>query len=137
MGSNHTLNLMWQQACEMLERAERMERQFFRLGQVGRTPAWVPPVDIYEDELEVLIQIALPGIEQDEFQIQLEGTILRLQGNRRLPQQTAQYMIRRLEIPYGHIERSIVLPPGRWRLGAHTYLNGFLDIRVLRIVEHE
>jgi len=33
MSSIRSINLMWSQACEMLERADRLQRQFFRLGQ--------------------------------------------------------------------------------------------------------
>ena len=42
---------MWAEACEALERAERMHREFFRpVRSVSRAPAWEPPVDVLEPE---------------------------------------------------------------------------------------
>ena len=47
---------MWAEACEMLEQAQRLQRQFFRFGQaVEAQPRWEPPVDIvaYGSEVQV------------------------------------------------------------------------------------
>lgn len=38
---------MWAEACEILEQAQRLQRQFFRFGRaVEAQPRWEPPVDI-------------------------------------------------------------------------------------------
>ena len=53
---------MWAEACDFLERAERLQRQFFQLEwSEGRRPAWQPPVDLFETERELQILVALPG----------------------------------------------------------------------------
>src|SRR2546430_16506849 len=63
MSSRNSTDWMWSQACELIEQAERMHRQFFRLLPSERTQAvWEPPVDVFEDEREVTIIIALPGV---------------------------------------------------------------------------
>ena len=63
MSSRNPTDWMWAQACEMIEQAERMHRQFFRLAASGRTRVtWEPPVDVFEDELEVVVLVALPGV---------------------------------------------------------------------------
>src|ERR1700743_2258598 len=54
---------MWSEACEMLARAERMHRELFRPGVQARQPAWEPPVDMLETEFEVLVLVALPGVD--------------------------------------------------------------------------
>ena len=42
---------MWSEACDLMEQAERMHRQFFRLTVSRQSlPTWEPPVDVYEDE---------------------------------------------------------------------------------------
>jgi hypothetical protein len=42
---------LWGEACEMLERAERLHRQFFRPGlALPHSAGWEPPVDIFETE---------------------------------------------------------------------------------------
>ena len=48
--SVRSIHLMWSQAFDMMERADRLQRQFFRLGQVGHMPAWEPPVDVFEGD---------------------------------------------------------------------------------------
>ena len=47
---------MWAQACELIDQAERMHRQFFRLAarRRGARPSWEPPVDVFEDEREIV-----------------------------------------------------------------------------------
>ena len=46
---------MWAEACALIERAERLQRQFFRPSQTGAHHAvGRPPVDIYETERELL-----------------------------------------------------------------------------------
>ena len=53
---------MWSDACDMLARAERLHREFFRpVRSASRLPVWEPPVDVLETEREVLVFVALPG----------------------------------------------------------------------------
>ncbi|MEA3074326.1 MAG: hypothetical protein QOD29_5772, partial [Alphaproteobacteria bacterium] len=50
----------------MLARAERLNRELFRpLSPSARLPAWEPPLDMLETEREVLVLIALPGVNLD------------------------------------------------------------------------
>ncbi len=53
---------MWAEACEALARAERLQREFFRLGSSNTRPNWEPPVDIFETARELTILAALPGV---------------------------------------------------------------------------
>ena len=47
---------MWEQACDFIAEADRMHRQFFRLTTSLRSQAlWEPPVDVFEDEREVVV----------------------------------------------------------------------------------
>lgn len=53
---------MWAEACEMLDRADRLHRQFFRLGrETNRGASWEPPVDIFETATDLAVMVALPG----------------------------------------------------------------------------
>jgi HSP20 family molecular chaperone IbpA len=128
-----SIDQIWTQACELLDRADRMHRQFFRLSQAGQIPVWEPPLDIFESGPELLVRVAVPDINLEDFKISLEGTALRLSGRRCLPKEASQRTIRRLEIPYGLMERCVTLPPGRYRLTAHAYNNGCLEIQLQRM----
>jgi HSP20 family molecular chaperone IbpA len=106
---------MWSEACEMLARAERMHREVFRpAGLQARQPAWEPPVDILETENEVLVLVALPGVEVENAQAVIEGGDLVIAGNRVLPGELRTATIHRLELPQGRFYRRLRLPAGRY-----------------------
>jgi HSP20 family molecular chaperone IbpA len=106
---------MWSEACEMLARAERMHRELFRPStQQAKLPAWEPPVDILETELEVLVLVALPGVDADDAQALIEDGDLVIAGTRVLPEQLHTATIHRLELPQGRFYRRLRLPAGRY-----------------------
>jgi len=61
------MNWMLSEAIEQLSRAERMHRQFFSLTATAepRGSTWEPPIDVIETDDEVLIFVALPGVDPD------------------------------------------------------------------------
>ena len=106
---------MWSEACEMLARAERMHREVFRpTGLQARQPAWEPPVDILETENEVLVLVALPGVDAENAQAVIEDGDLVIAGNRVLPGELRTATIHRLELPQGRFYRRLRLPAGRY-----------------------
>jgi len=116
---------MWLEACEMLERAERLQRQFFQLGeQRARGPSWEPPVDVFETPEELWIVVALPGVESAKVEIAIEDGVVIVSGARELPGTARRAAIHRLEIPHGRFERRIPLPAGPYELGRHEMENG-------------
>jgi HSP20 family protein len=106
---------MWSEACEMLARAERMHREMFRpTGTQARQPAWEPPVDILESEYEVLVLVALPGVDMEDAQAVIEDGDLVIAGTRVLPKELRTATIHRLELPQGRFYRRVRLPAGRY-----------------------
>src|SRR5690606_19910612 len=104
---------MWDEACEMLDRAERLHRQFFVPAPAqARRVAWEPPLDILETDDALWIVAALPGVAAEHLEVIVDSGILIVRGERRLPAALRQAAIHRLEIPHGHFERRIVLPTG-------------------------
>lgn len=77
---------MWAEACEVLDRADRLHRQFFRPSVLqARRPAWIPPIDIYETPDEFKIMVALPGVDPEHISVSLEEGHLIVGGRRYLP----------------------------------------------------
>jgi HSP20 family protein len=110
---------MWSEACEAIARAERLHREMFRpAGARARLPAnslaWEPPVDILETDHEVLVLIALPGVDVDAAQVAIEGGDLVIAGTRVLPPELRTATIHRLELPQGQFFRRLHLPAGRY-----------------------
>jgi HSP20 family molecular chaperone IbpA len=100
-------NWMWSEACDMLARAERLHREFFRPGPSGRMPSWQPPVDVIETEREVLVLVALPGVDPERVEAAIDGPDLVVAGSRVLPAELRTAVIHRLELPQGRFERRV------------------------------
>lgn len=117
---------MWSEACDMLTRAERMHREFFRPARARM--AWEPPVDVLETEREVLVFMALPGVEQERVEAAIDGSDLVVGGIRVLPAALRTAIIHRLELPQGRFERRVRLPAGRYASVRRAMANGCLLI---------
>ena len=122
---------MWAQACQMIEDAERMHRQFFRLSTPGRGPVtWEPPIDVFEDELYVVVLVALPGVPAQRIEVTVESGELIVRAERTLPFASSPRGLRRLEIPYGYFERKIPLAEARLETATREVRDGCLILRL-------
>ncbi len=119
---------MWSEACDMLARAERMHREFFRPVRASRLPAWEPPVDVLETERDVQVFVALPGVDPERVEAAIDGADLVVAGSRVLPAALRTSIIHRLELPQGRFERRVRLPAGRYASVRQTVSNGCLLI---------
>jgi HSP20 family molecular chaperone IbpA len=122
---------MWDEAFEMLERADRLHRQFFTPASVGGA-TWQPPVDVFENESEICIVVALPGVAPEQTEIAIEAGALVVRGVRRLSPE-ARDAIRRLEIPHGRFERRVALAAGRYEIGRRTFKDGCLILGLRKL----
>jgi HSP20 family protein len=126
---------MWAEACAMIERAEQLHRQFFQPGFAAVPRAsWEPPADVFESERELLIVVALPGVESQDIEIASEPGGLLVAGVRRLPVAARGAEIQRLEIPHGRFERRIRLPSKGWELSRSALVNGCLMLNLAKQV---
>lgn len=126
-------NLMWAEACALLERAERLHRQFFEPALTSaRGARWEPPVDIFERDEEVWVIAALPGVEPGDILVHVDGDELVIAGRSALPAAVHDARIHRLEIPYGRFERRIGLASARLRLSGHELRHGCLAVRLAK-----
>ena len=105
----------WEPVREMMTLREAMDRLFddaftHPLGWAGNGGSSVPAIDLYQNDNEVVVKAALPGIKADDVQISVHGEVLTLRGE--VKQDTEQkettYHIR--EQRFGSFERSISLP---------------------------
>jgi HSP20 family protein len=99
---------MWGEALSMLDRAQRLQRQFFTHAQV----AWEPPVDIVETHDGLQVHVALPGVSAEGITVGLDPAGISVSAVRPFPCREEGSQIHRLEIPYGRFERHIGIPLG-------------------------
>jgi HSP20 family molecular chaperone IbpA len=101
---------MWGEALSLLEQADRLHRQFFRVTADEAAHAWEPPVDVVETGNLLQVHIALPGVPPDAITIGLDAGGVVVSALRAFPCRETGAHIHRIEIPYGRFERRIVLP---------------------------
>ena len=86
---------MWGEALLMLDRAQRLQRQFFTHDVVS----WEPPVDIIEVDGTLQVHVALPGVNPDAITVALDPAGITISALRAFPCRTEGGQIHRLEIP--------------------------------------
>jgi HSP20 family molecular chaperone IbpA len=94
-------------------------------------PSWEPPIDVLETDREVLILIALPGVDPDEVIAVIDKGMLVVSGHRVLPSELRSARILRLELPQGRFERRIPLPLGRYIISRFA-ANGCVGLRLTK-----
>jgi len=124
---------MWAEACELLEQAQRLQRQFFGLGRaVATQPCWEPPVDIVSYETELRVTVALPGVRPERVRVQMDCARLLVSATRASPLDHRTTSVHSLEIPYGNFQRQIILPNGGYELIEQSFMDGCLLLRLAR-----
>lgn len=124
---------MWTQACELVERAERLQRQFFGVGARFDLPAWEPPVDVFETAEAVWLLAALPGVSAADVSLSIDDDAMIIVGERRLPEALCGATLHRLELPHGRFERRVPLPPGRYEFVSNDLVDGLLVVGLRKV----
>ncbi|MFZ1101446.1 MAG: Hsp20/alpha crystallin family protein [Hyphomicrobiaceae bacterium] len=125
---------MWSEAFALLAQADRMHREVFRpVSSATHAPAWEPPVDILETAGELLIVVALPGVDPEQTEATIVDGDLVIAGTRVLPRELQTAVIHRLELPQGRFERRVRLPAGTYRQPLRAAANGCLLVRLEKV----
>ncbi len=123
---------MWSEALQMLARAEGLQREVFRPRATPRQATWEPPVDVLETDDAVMILLALPGVDPERVDAEIENGVLAVSGERVLPEELQHAVIHRLELPRGRFERQVELPAGRYDLVRTFAANGCLVVHLAK-----
>ena len=134
MRAQDTMAWMLTEAVEQLQRADRLQRQYFRLGQSSPVSCWEPLADVVASQGELRVVVALPGVAMERLDVALEDSVIVVRGERPLGTGLLAGEILRLEIPYGRFERRIALPPGIYRLAEMQLDNGCLKLHLERLL---
>ncbi len=128
--------MLWGDAFSLLEQAERLRRQFFRMGAAPEQ-AWEPPIDVVETADAVHVHVALPGVAPDSITIVHgpEGVAVSAQRPFAAGARGGARILR-VEIPYGRFERRIALPADAFELVERVLADGCLRLRFVRRASH-
>src|SRR6266478_2964177 len=111
-----TLLTRWEPFRELSTIQDRMNRmnRLFRESYSSEGPEealtttnFAPPVDIYEDEHNITLKLEVPGIDEKDIDVRIEGNTLTVHGERKIEKEEN---FRRIERQYGSFTRSFTLP---------------------------
>jgi HSP20 family protein len=126
---------MWLEATAVVARAERLHRQYFHIAlSTHRTPVWEPPVDVLETPEQLVIIVALPGVDPQSIKSTIENGNLSVIGSRLLPAALNAAVIHRLELPHGRFERRVSLPSGHYGEVRSAIDNGCLIVTLDKVL---
>jgi HSP20 family protein len=98
--------------------------------------AWIPPVDIVEEKDRILLTAELPGFQENDVEVQMEGGVLTIRGERKSESEKEGRTFHRMERSYGQFVRSFTLPNNVDRDNIKAkFNNGLLEIELPKLEE--
>jgi HSP20 family protein len=97
----------------------------------GQSSTWLPAVDVWETEDELVLSFDLPGVPEDGIAVELDDNVLTVSGQRERTSEQSNERFYRFERRFGSFSRSVTLPAGvRDEDVKADYTNGVLEVRV-------
>jgi HSP20 family protein len=97
----------------------------------GAAYSFVPRVDIVENDKGYEIHVAAPGMNKEDFKLDLKDNYLTVSGERKFTKEQNEKNFHSIETQYGNFSRSFALPDNvdGARINA-KYNNGILEITI-------
>jgi HSP20 family protein len=110
----------------------RLFSSFFDEGSNGGTQRrWAPAVDLVEREDSLVLKADLPGMTEDDVEIEVRDSVLTIAGERKAEHEEKENGYYRVERSFGRFSRSLQLPSGVDAGGiAATFENGVLEVTI-------
>jgi HSP20 family protein len=112
----------------------RLMSTFLGQGQVNGENgqrSWMPAVDVWETENELVYAFDLPGIPEDKISVEYEDGALTVSGERERTQEVQGDRFYRYERRFGSFSRTVGLPQGVSEDAIRAdYRDGVLEIHV-------
>lgn len=92
---------------------------------------WIPAMDLVETDNEFVLRADLPGMTEQDVNIELEDNVLTVSGERKAEHEERKEGYYRVERASGRFSRSLTLPEGVDAGGIHaTFDKGVLEVRI-------
>ena len=98
----------------------------------GRTAqSWIPALDVWETESEIVYALDLPGIPEEKISVELDEGALTITAERERKQEESQDRFYRFERRYGTFTRTFGVPQGVSESDVSAdYKDGVLEVHV-------
>jgi HSP20 family protein len=102
-------------------------------GNGRATQNWVPAVDVWETENDLVYAFDLPGVTQEQIAIELHDDTLTVTAQRERTEERVEDGFVRYERRFGTFSRALGVPQGVSEDGIRAdYKDGVLEIRVAK-----
>jgi HSP20 family protein len=92
---------------------------------------WVPPVDLVEAEQHFVLKADLPGLSEDDVNVEVQDGNLTISGERHAEHESQERGWYRIERSFGSFNRSLTLPDGvDTDAISARFENGVLEVRI-------
>jgi HSP20 family protein len=100
----------------------------------GRTAqSWVPAVDVWETEGDLVYAFDLPGVAEEDISVELHDDVLTVTAQRERSEERAEDGFVRFERRFGSFSRAVGVPQGTSEDGVKAdYRDGVLELRVAK-----
>ena len=100
-------------------------------GDGRTTQSWVPALDVWETDTEIVYALDLPGIPEDKISVELDDTALTVTAERERTEEESKDRFYRFERRYGTFSRTFGVPQGVSDSDVQAdYKNGVLEVHV-------
>jgi HSP20 family protein len=114
----------------------RLMSTFIGQGQINGengSRTWMPAVDVWETENELVYAFDLPGIPEDKISVEYDDGALTVSGDRERTQEVQGDRFYRYERRFGSFSRTVGLPQGVTEDAIRAeYNDGVLEIHVAK-----
>ena len=129
--------IRWEPARELQTIQHEMNRLFGTFfdangnGESSVPRRWIPPMDLVEEADHFVLRADLPGVGENDVNIELEDRVLTISGDRKSEHEERGEGYFRLERAAGSFSRSLTLPEGVDAEGIEAgFENGVLTVRI-------
>jgi HSP20 family protein len=131
--------IRWEPIAELNTLQNEMNRLFntFFDQPTGRGAVpgrrWIPAMDLVETDDHYVLRADLPGLTEQDVNVELLDNVLTISGERKAEHETRQEGYYRLERGFGAFSRSLTLPQGVVPEGVQAHFDrGVLEIKVAK-----
>jgi HSP20 family protein len=122
----------WTELATMQNEMSRLMNGLFE-GNGKSTQRWVPALDVWETEHDLVYAFDLPGIAEDQISVEVQDGSLTVTAERERTNELSSDRFYRFERRHGTFTRTIGLPQGVSEEGINAdYKNGVLEIHVAK-----
>jgi len=125
----------WEPIRELATLQTEMSRLMNGLfeGNGTTTQSWVPAVDVWETETDLVYAFDLPGVSLEQITIELQDDMLTVSAERERVTERSEDGFVRFERRFGSFSRAVGVPIGVTEDGVRAdYRDGVLEIRVAK-----